>query len=80
MNHIAQDEGGKKKEGIEPWARKKKKYMQMFYPEFIFSRKVQPFFKALSTEISCHMSLTHRDRSKLLSHPSLPLDLRNKES
>lgn len=24
MNHIAQDEGGKKKEGIEPWARKKK--------------------------------------------------------
>lgn len=45
-----------------------------------FPGKFSPFSKALSTEISCHVSLTHRDRTKLGLRLFLQLDLRNKES
>lgn len=46
----------------------------------IFSREVQPLFKALDTDTSCHTSLTHRAPSKLVLYMFLQPDLRNKES
>lgn len=46
MNHIAQDEGGKKKnEGIEPWARKKKSTCRCSILSSSFPGKYSPFSK-----------------------------------
>lgn len=45
-----------------------------------FPGKFSSFSKALSTEISWHVSLTHRGRSKLVLHLFLQLDLGHKES
>lgn len=81
MNHISRNGERRENEGIEPRTRKKKKSRSRCGILIAsFPGKFSSFSKTLDTEISCHVSLTHKGRSKRVLQLFLHLDLRDKES